>query len=92
VVSSNFLIDSESRMRLTNVSGAQKVEKQATVRDLVCGMDVDLKSSNTFKTLHAGETYYFCSKLCKESFEANPGKYVHDAMAAQDVHGIQVSQ
>ncbi len=63
-------------------------EKPKTVKDLVCGMDVDPKSPDVFKTQYEGETYYFCSELCKKSFEANPGKYVQKKMAAPDMNGM----
>ncbi|MBS1214039.1 MAG: efflux transporter, family, subunit, partial [Proteobacteria bacterium] len=76
VVSGNFLIDSESRMKMPESSSAAAVEKAAQIKDLVCGMDVDPKSPNTLKTQYKGETYYFCSEHCKKSFEANPEKYL----------------
>jgi YHS domain-containing protein len=64
-------------MRFSDGSNNPPVaEKAKTVKDLVCGMDVDPKSPGTLKTQYKGETYYFCSKMCKESFEANPEKYI----------------
>jgi membrane fusion protein, copper/silver efflux system len=76
VVSGNFLIDSESRMRSPGSARASSADKAKPVKDLVCGMTVDPKSPNTLKTQYKGETYYFCSEMCKKSFEANPEKYV----------------
>jgi YHS domain-containing protein len=75
VVSGNFLIDSESRMKMPD-SSAAAAEKPKPVKDLVCGMEVDSKSPNTQKTQYKGETYYFCSEHCKKSFEANPESYL----------------
>lgn len=44
------------------------------VKDTVCGMSIDEgKSSAT--SVHNGRTYYFCSKVCKETFEKAPEKY-----------------
>ncbi len=65
----------------SGVSPDQRVQqtqavKEKKVKDLVCGVDVDPKSLSTFKTQYKGATYYFCSKMCKESFEANPEKYI----------------
>jgi len=92
-VSSNFLIDSESRMKLpATIPILMTGEKIAAAKDLVCGMNVDPRSPNTLKMLHGGETYYFCAELCRESFEANPGKYVQKMMAAQDTTGAHMRE
>lgn len=87
VVSGNFLIDSESRMKMPDGASTAQAEKAKPVKDLVCGMDVDPKSPKTLKTQYKGETYYFCSETCKKSFEANPEKYVHK-MADPDMPGM----
>jgi len=42
--------------------------------DPVCGMMVDEKRAK-LKTSYKGETYYFCSPVCQQRFEANPEKY-----------------
>jgi Cu+-exporting ATPase len=40
-----------------------------------CGMQVDpAKAAGT--SVHAGKTYYFCSKACKTKFDANPAAFV----------------
>jgi membrane fusion protein, copper/silver efflux system len=77
VVSGNFLIDSESRMKLTDSkNNAPAAEKQKMVKDLVCGMEIDPKSPDTLKSQYKGTTYYFCGSNCKKSFDANPEKYI----------------
>jgi membrane fusion protein, copper/silver efflux system len=76
VVSGNFLIDSESRMRMPEGTSAMSDAKTEKAKDLVCGMDVDPKAAGALKTQYKGETYYFCSEMCKKSFEANPEKYI----------------
>jgi len=43
--------------------------------DPVCGMSVDEKSSK-YSSQHRGQTYYFCSKACKDKFDSNPEKYI----------------
>ena len=45
------------------------------VKDPVCGMDVDPHGAARHVE-HAGTTYYFCSKHCQASFEADPAPYV----------------
>jgi membrane fusion protein, copper/silver efflux system len=78
VVSSNFLIDSESRMKMPAAEShamTEKHENHGTVKDLICGMDIDPASPHTLKMQHGGKTYYFCSDLCRKSFETNPGQY-----------------
>jgi Cu+-exporting ATPase len=43
-------------------------------KDVVCGMGVDpVKAADTSE--HEGKRYYFCSKECKDRFEANPGQF-----------------
>jgi Cu+-exporting ATPase len=46
----------------------------ATVKDVVCGMDID-PATAAAKSEHGGNTYYFCAPGCKKSFDADPGKY-----------------
>jgi Cu(I)/Ag(I) efflux system membrane fusion protein len=75
VVSGNFLIDSESRMKLPAANPAPAPKKETTVKDPVCGMDVDPKEPGVLKTQHGGKTYYFCAEHCKKTFEADPGKF-----------------
>jgi Cu+-exporting ATPase len=55
---------------------ARRPGKQADqVQDPVCGMTVD-SAAATEKVAYAGETYYFCSAGCKETFDKNPGKFI----------------
>jgi Cu+-exporting ATPase len=43
--------------------------------DPVCGMKVDSHTA-TYRTEHAGRTYYFCSAGCREKFVAEPARYL----------------
>jgi len=43
-------------------------------KDPICGMSVDEKTVK-FKSEHLGKTYYFCSQMCKTTFDKNPMKY-----------------
>ena len=43
-------------------------EGTPTVQDPVCGMEVDPEEAD-YSTEHDGQTYYFCSESCKESFD-----------------------
>lgn len=45
------------------------------VKDPVCGMAI---SENTAKdrVVYQGQTYYFCSALCRQMFEREPQKYL----------------
>ena len=45
-----------------------------TVRDVVCGMDID-SATATAKSEYKGKTYYFCAPGCKKAFDENPAKY-----------------
>ena len=44
------------------------------VKDVVCGMVIDPKST-AGKSEYEGETYYFCSSGCKKAFDKEPEKY-----------------
>ena len=51
-------------------------------RDQVCGMDVDEKTAAA-KSEYADDTYYFCSRQCKEKFDSDPESYVSRTDASQ---------
>jgi Cu+-exporting ATPase len=51
-----------------------------TVKDVVCGMDVD-PANSAGHTDHKGQTYHFCGSKCKEKFDHNPEKYLAGAGA-----------
>jgi YHS domain-containing protein len=38
-------------------------------------MDVDPRKAAA-KTVYQGQTYYFCSSLCKSMFDREPEKYI----------------
>lgn len=52
------------------------------VKDPVCGMEVDPESAAA-QSEHEGATYYFCAEACKTQFDADPGRYVGAAPAAE---------
>ncbi len=55
---------------------------ETTVKDPVCGMDVNLAAAAGHST-HEGGIYYFCSNACKEKFDADPVRFT-SAVAQQD--------
>ncbi len=48
------------------------------VKDPVCGMAIDTESAAGMVE-YEGETFYFCSPVCKEKFEADPAQFVSSA-------------
>ncbi|HEV2028102.1 MAG TPA: permease [Candidatus Dormibacteraeota bacterium] len=52
-----------------------EMEEPRTTIDPVCGMTVDPDKTD-YTSVEKGETYYFCSAGCKESFDKDPAKYV----------------
>ena len=72
VVSGNFLIDSESRMRLAAAGMFGEVTK-----DPVCGLNVDESKAKAagFTSTFQNQTYYFCSEACKQHFDKIPERY-----------------
>jgi len=72
VVSGNFLLDSESRMRMTGGQGDGGTRAQGdTVTDPLCGMEVN-PAKTAGRSEYKGKTYYFCSDYCKREFDKNP--------------------
>ena len=51
-----------------------KEELMATVKDVVCGMDIDPDTAAS-QTEYQGKTYHFCSNACYDKFMAEPQKY-----------------
>jgi Cu+-exporting ATPase len=50
-------------------------EARGTVKDLVCGMDIDPDGAAA-KEEYQDETYHFCSTACHDKFKAEPEKYI----------------
>ena len=46
-----------------------------TVRDPVCGMDVN-PNETQWQSEFQGRTYYFCSEGCKNRFDNEPHVYI----------------
>jgi uncharacterized protein len=51
------------------------MERHSSAIDPVCGMTVDPEHAE-YRSFQKGETYYFCSAGCKETFDGDPGKYI----------------
>ena len=47
------------------------------VKDPVCGMNVDEKTT-ALKSEYMSKTYYFCNQSCKAVFEKNPKRFTDD--------------
>ena len=47
-----------------------------TVRDPVCGMEVDAITAVS-STEYEGTTYYFCSEDCYRTFTQNPAQFAN---------------
>jgi RND family efflux transporter MFP subunit len=72
VLSGNFLLDSESRMKMA-ATGISELDT-----DPVCGMDVDQGKARAagHTASYQGQVFYFCSDDCRKRFETTPTKYV----------------
>ena len=55
------------------------------VKDPVCGMEVDPKTTAD-KSDFQGKTYYFCSSGCKKAFDKEPQKYVGKEESSHSGH------
>lgn len=50
--------------------------QKTTVKDPVCGMDVDPATAKGGHSIYQNHEYYFCSPKCKTKFDAEPEKYL----------------
>ncbi|MCW5980555.1 MAG: heavy metal translocating P-type ATPase [Bryobacteraceae bacterium] len=57
-----------------------------TVKDPVCGMDVDPKHP-AGTHVHNGVTYYFCSRHCVQKFQADPEGYLGEKPKIEEMPG-----
>jgi Cu+-exporting ATPase len=55
-----------------------EMEREPSLIDPGCGMTVDPKTAE-YRSFQNGDTYYFCSAGCKESFDTDPAKYIRAA-------------
>jgi Cu+-exporting ATPase len=55
-----------------------RLDGKASVRDPVCGMNVDPATSQ-HRFDYRGETFHFCSAGCRTKFVADPQKYLDDS-------------
>ncbi len=62
------------------------LETTQTVRDPVCGMQVD-PAKTGHRTVHAGVTYAFCSSGCHEKFTQGPDTYLQPDPAPKVIEG-----
>jgi heavy metal translocating P-type ATPase len=66
---------------MSHVHEHHQVTASPTVKDPVCGMDVDPANSE-HHVEYDGSTYHFCSVHCQTKFEANPAQYTGPQPAA----------
>ncbi|HET7467356.1 MAG TPA: YHS domain-containing protein [Candidatus Dormibacteraeota bacterium] len=59
---------------LTTTTGGE-METRKTAIDPVCGMTVETATAE-YRSFRNGETFYFCSAGCKESFDKDPARYL----------------
>jgi membrane fusion protein, copper/silver efflux system len=76
VVSGNFLIDSESRMKLAAAGMVGDIGS-----DVVCSKLVDERKAagEGRSSRYQGKTYFFCTEACKQHFDQDPERFVGPA-------------
>ncbi len=89
VLSGNFLIDSESRLRKTSSAPREnqartladaKSNPRAVAFDAVCGMPIEIGMAAS-RVAYQGNTYYFCSERCRRRFNRHPAQFLPAAAA-----------
>ena len=66
------------RAGTTTISTEPAPDAATTVKDPVCGMNVD-PAAAAGKSEHEGTTYFFCSTSCKQKFDSDPTRYLSPA-------------
>jgi len=61
-----------------------------TVKDPVCGMQVDPERLVAFVE-HSGRTSYFCSRSCRDRFQADPDRYDGPQQPAREPSSAQTT-
>ena len=61
-------------LRKYEPEGVEFKETRTTVKDPVCGMEIE-PSSAFGKVEYKGRTFYFCSRKCEEDFKKKPERY-----------------
>ena len=74
VTESRGAVTRHVRVEIGEREPTTKEETMATVKDPVCGMEID-PTTAAASVEHEGTTYYFCSQSCYDSFVAEPAKY-----------------
>jgi len=65
----------------------------STVKDPVCGMNVDPERARGGSFEHAGSLYFFCNPKCRERFAGDPAHYVHrHEVAAPAIPALAVAK
>ena len=72
-------------LRKYEPKGVEPKEEKRTVKDPVCGMELEPEMAYS-KTEYAGNTFYFCSKQCEEEFKKNPEKYASKLGKEPETH------
>jgi len=62
------------RVEVDEPAPTRKEETVATVKDPVCGMEIDPTTAAASEE-YESQTYYFCSKSCHDNFMVEPEKY-----------------
>lgn len=61
-----------------SAAGEQETDMTEPVTDPVCQMVIDPADAAASEE-HEGQTFYFCSHQCHETFKADPHRYGHPA-------------
>jgi|WetSurMetagenome_2_1015567.scaffolds.fasta_scaffold226259_2 YHS domain-containing protein len=74
---SGTVVKADAKISAASVNEGVKALAQADEKlvDPVCGMTVT-KETAAGTYVYKGQTYYFCSKACKDNFTKNPQKYL----------------
>jgi YHS domain-containing protein len=68
----------ESMEEYTNLQEAVMERQPSSVRDPVCGMEINPQNAAA-TTAYQGETFYFCRVECQQQFDQSPERYAKAA-------------
>jgi len=102
VVSGNFLLDSESRMKggkpAAPATAAPPETSVATSVDPNCGMPVNQGRAHAagLESRYQGKNYYFCTASCKNQFDRSPAQVLakrgHQGTGSLEMNDMEMNE
>jgi len=78
VLAVHAVLRAYNEVRIDRVGGYKMERQPSSVRDPVCGMEINPQHAAA-TTAYQGQTFYFCRVQCQEQFDQSPERYAKAA-------------